>query len=457
MNHKLSSQLRIAICGSAGVGKTSLSNALAQELGNPCIREEMRDYLEDTSVDLTTLPASEVGRILIELWRNRVEKEQNIPASVADNSSLDFAVYALYYGCVDKENAQILLEETIAHIATYDAIFVLPWGAIPYVTDGIRPANRYLQLRYQLILESLLRNHANPDKVYHLPSHITELNDRREWALSIIHSSINSLQPQEPAPPLQDKLELTGKRIVVARARPGLSLIATRLRELNAEVIEAPSISIQQLDDNSNLDRHLLVLERYDAMVFGCAPGVSSTLERLKTLGIKTPWNAIAIGDLANQALQRAGILSRLATLGSCHEAIAAHADFLEEKKLLLITSEEGRPNLHKELLDARATVETAIAYRSPVNFEDLQPLLSSIDLVVLPSSSAARLLLTHPSGAALRHTPMVAMGELTESVARQYGATQVIRSPHDDVDSIIHCIGAQALKLQAIVTHVPG
>jgi nicotinamide riboside kinase len=189
MNCKPLSHLRIAVCGSASTGKTSLATALARQLGLPYLNEEMRDYLENGGIDLTTLPIVEVGQILTKLWSVRIEKERQNSAFVADNSSLDFAAYALYYGCLDDDNAHILLEETCAHVATYDVVLVLPWGAIPYVTDGIRTANRHLQLRYQLILESLLQHHVDPKKIHSLPKHIVQLNNRIQWGTSAIHAS----------------------------------------------------------------------------------------------------------------------------------------------------------------------------------------------------------------------------------------------------------------------------
>jgi uroporphyrinogen-III synthase/nicotinamide riboside kinase len=454
MNHKPLSQLRIAVCGSASTGKTSLANALAREIGLPCLREEMRDYLENGGIDLTTLPAAEVGQILKKLWRTRIEKEQQNPAFIADNSSLDFAAYALYYGCLDEENARTLLEETCAHIATYDAILVLPWGAIPYVVDGVRPANCYLQLRYQLLVEGLLHHHADRGKIHFLPKHIVQLNNRLQWGTSVIHSSLKTSHANCSKFLIPDKWELTCKRILVARARPGASVIAARLREMNAEVIETPSISVQPLNDWSNLDRHLLGLSRYDAIVFGCSSGVRYTVQRLENLGVTESFQAIAVGSQAHQALRKAGVTPAFTIPGSCHQAISECSALFHGKQLLLITSEKGRPNLRKELINVSATVDTATAYRSFANFGPLPFPLSEINLVVLPGSSAARLLLTHPDSAALKDVPMIAMGEMTEIAASQCGATRIIRSPHDDIEAIIHCILSETSKPQDAVSN---
>lgn len=179
-------QLRIGICGSASVGKTSLANALAAELKLPCLREEMRDYLESTGVNLAELPSAETAAVLEQLWKEREQKELRTRSFVADNCPLDFAAYALYYGCLNSENSTIFLSKTLEFAAKYDAVFVLPWGVLPYAEDGVRPANQHLQLRYQFILEGLLRKHVDPKKLHFFPENIVHLDKRCQWVCSLV-------------------------------------------------------------------------------------------------------------------------------------------------------------------------------------------------------------------------------------------------------------------------------
>src|SRR5260370_8178426 len=175
MSENVTASSRIPISGSATMGKTSLTSALANNLGLAWIREEMREYLESSRANLSELPPAQVGSLLMRLWGERKQREANAPGFIADNCSLDFAAYALYYGCLDSENASVLLSETVEHIGSYDAIFVLPWGVLPYNHDGIRPPNQYLQLRYQLIVEGLLQRYT-PSKVHYIPESIVDLS-----------------------------------------------------------------------------------------------------------------------------------------------------------------------------------------------------------------------------------------------------------------------------------------
>ncbi len=698
MSENVTASRRIAISGSASVGKTSLTSALANNLGLAWIREEMREYLESSRANLSELPPAQVGSLLMRLWGERKQREANAPGFIADNCSLDFAAYALYYGCLDSENASVLLSETVEHIGSYDAIFVLPWGVLPYNHDGIRPPNQYLQLRYQLIVEGLLQRYT-PSKVHYIPESIVDLAERCKWVLSkleqpedvrgrtgqatdgrlgnytqsdskgkgfvylvgggpgdprlltlrafellqkadivahdllispsvlaqvpvtaklvavgrrhgaarsnyrlhpevlaharagkmvvrlkcgdplvfgrggeeaeelaaagipfeivpgisaalgaaayagiplthreyasevtfstghdaenelkvnespnpsrrgtvvlfmaartlkanldrLIHhgypedtpvayvvgattpvqrvvvgtlatlpEKIGGMNPETPAlviagevVDLRAKISwfdrnwfegkpLYGSRILIARARPGTSGIAAHLQNLGANVIEAPQVVVKPLEDYSALDHAMNRLDEFDAVMFGCAEGVTPVLHHVRSLAPDTRFRAFAVGERAAAALADAGVSPVLTMQGGCSEALYRHQDLICGKRFLLITSDRGRPGLLKELIELGAAVESIPAYQVTHNFAALSAGSLDIDLVVLPSSSAARLLLTSPAGSLLKATPMVAMGPETEAAARACGVCQVIQSDEDTLESLVSCV----------------
>jgi len=61
-----------------------------------------------------------------------------------------------------------------------------------------------------------------------------------------------------------ERMPLKGRRVLVARARPGRSKIGSQLRALGAQVMESPSVSVKELDDYSALDLALVQLDRFD-------------------------------------------------------------------------------------------------------------------------------------------------------------------------------------------------
>ncbi|WP_242339015.1 MULTISPECIES: uroporphyrinogen-III C-methyltransferase [Anaeromyxobacter] len=184
----MSAPLRIAVTGSAGSGKTTLARALAARLGLSVVPEETRAWIDGGGHPLPGLAPGEARAVLQELWRQRVAAEGAHTEFVADNCSLDLAAYALHHGCASTGDpgTGALLEASAAHAASYAAILVLPWGVIPYERDGVRSAEPYVELRYQLVLEGLLRAHAVPARVHHLPPGLDTPAARLEWACAVV-------------------------------------------------------------------------------------------------------------------------------------------------------------------------------------------------------------------------------------------------------------------------------
>ncbi|TAJ24410.1 MAG: hypothetical protein EPO64_09535, partial [Nitrospirae bacterium] len=225
---------------------------------------------------------------------------------------------------------------------------------------------------------------------------------------------------------------LAGRRLLVARARPGHSALAAALRALGAEVLEVPEVEAVPLNGASQIKTALARIHEFRGIVFGCAAGVDAVVSHAPTLDVPV----IAVGAAATQALSRHGIASVVSVRGACQEALHEHSVFFQKGPLLLVTSESGRPNLRDELTKIGADVEAVAAYRY-VHWMPSLP-LPPIDLVVLPSSSATRTVLSGDLGAALLDVPMAAIGPQTEEAARQCGAQSVVRAEEDSVASLV-------------------
>ncbi len=153
---------RIAISGSAGVGKTTLARALAAELGVPYLPEGMREYLESGAPDLHALGPAGVRALVLRLWQERQAQEAAAHRGfVADRSSYDFAAFWLFYRFAEPNDP-----DTEAYMASamaptrYDLVAIVPFGVLPFVDDGVRSANRWVQLHTQVLIEGMVRRCA---------------------------------------------------------------------------------------------------------------------------------------------------------------------------------------------------------------------------------------------------------------------------------------------------------
>lgn len=237
-----------------------------------------------------------------------------------------------------------------------------------------------------------------------------------------------------------ERRPLAGKKVLVARARPGESQIAKELRNLGADVIEAPSVVVSDPSEPGAFAACLERIGSFDGVMFACETSVEKTLVVLRDRGdladVLRRNVIIGVGVSAIAALHRGGFSPRIEAQGSCREELVRRASRLRLATVLLVASESGRPSLVEDLTSIGAIVEVVAAYKETHHFDE--SLKSSPDLVVLPSSSAADAVLRSPLRLLLEHVPMLAMGPRTEDAARRAGGQTVVRSRKDSVPSII-------------------
>jgi len=75
---------------------------------------------------------------------------------------------------------------------------------------------------------------------------------------------------------------LSGKKILITRAREQSAQFASSLKKLGAEVIEFPTIEILPPLNWTGLDRAIQKLNSYDWLILTSANGVRFFFERLK-------------------------------------------------------------------------------------------------------------------------------------------------------------------------------
>lgn len=201
---------RIALSGSAGVGKSTLGAALAARLGVPFLPEGMRARIEG-GLRLHELDHDQLQALIETLWEEQAAAEAEAIAQaggyVADRSSIDYAAFYLHYGfTTDQDRIARFFARLTAHAQGYDAVLLLPYGALPLVEDGVRSTNPYIQLRFQVTVEGLLRQHLPPARLLIMPP-LTALEARVRWVVS-------RCTPEDPNPEASPVSFPSGVRIV---------------------------------------------------------------------------------------------------------------------------------------------------------------------------------------------------------------------------------------------------
>ncbi|MSQ08443.1 MAG: uroporphyrinogen-III C-methyltransferase [Dehalococcoidia bacterium] len=243
-----------------------------------------------------------------------------------------------------------------------------------------------------------------------------------------------------------DRRPLSGKRVLVTRARSQPSRLAAMLEEAGAECVEFPAISVVPLSDTAPIDAVIWRLVRhnsasgmgYDWATFTSPNGVTGFQVRLNALGLDARSlggvKFAAVGPATAQALAGMGIRTDIVPDDYLAEAVV---DSFRKRgfnggRVAHFKSSIGRDTLPDGLRGMGADVDEIVAYetRVPDASPDearavFMPQNGGIDVTTFSSSSAVNNLagLLGADAARLINGTLVAcMGPVTAETARELG-----------------------------------
>lgn len=176
-----------------------------------------------------------------------------------------------------------------------------------------------------------------------------------------------------------EELPLTGKRVVVTRARKQAGALSKRLRELGADVIELPTIRIEPPRDLMAFGRLVQDSHSYDWVIFTSPNGVEAFFdlffklyEDVRSIG-GARIAAIGAGTASRIREYRLGVdlVAETPVAEGLLEAFEEKAGTIENLRVLWVRAEETRDVLSKGLVTKGAILDEAIAYRTVAETED--------------------------------------------------------------------------------------
>lgn len=258
-----------------------------------------------------------------------------------------------------------------------------------------------------------------------------------------------------------DERPLFGTRIVVTRSREQAGEFVERLSELGAQVIEAPSIHVEPLDDYDELDRVIDDIRRYDWLLFTSVNGVDHFMQR--ALGrvrdirdLRGP-RLCAVGPATAERLQRLHLRVDVVPEDDRAEGVAAAlraTGRLDGLRMLLPRSDIAREVLPDLLRRAGAQVDDIAAYRTvraawgqegePDIYKRL--LEGDVDIVTFTSASSVRHFVTNlgeeQAADLLQHVDVASIGPVTAEAAQHLGVvTQIMPQAPYTIPSLVDAI----------------
>ncbi|HKA31605.1 MAG TPA: uroporphyrinogen-III synthase [Candidatus Binatia bacterium] len=234
---------------------------------------------------------------------------------------------------------------------------------------------------------------------------------------------------------IQSKSPLSGRRIIVTRARAQASAFTRALEALGAEPIEFPTIEIAPPKSYRELDNAISNIDSYDWIIFTSVNGVDSLSGRLKirnrTLNGKP--RAAAIGPETAKAVEVLGLRPEVVPEEYRAEAILGklRPEEMRGRRILVPRAAEARDVLIRTLRDWGAEVDVVEAYRTVAPTIDPAPLRArfragEIDMVTFTSSSTVKnfsaIFGTAHLSRLLARTAVACIGPITRETATGLG-----------------------------------
>ena len=238
------------------------------------------------------------------------------------------------------------------------------------------------------------------------------------------------------------------KRILITRPRSQADDFAEKLRVAGFEPICFPVIEIHPMEDNTQLEKALNNLAKYEWIVFTSVNSVDAVFNRLSA-GTHLP-KVAAIGPKTADALRKYNIEPDFIPDEYIGEAILSGLGDVKDKWILLPRAEIAREELPKSIVKAGGIAHEIVVYQTlpaEIDKDGLIALKSGVDVVTFTSASTvenfvaiARKNKLDPLN--LPNNPLFAcIGPVTGQAAREVGFTNIVVAKEYTTEGLIEAI----------------
>lgn len=252
---------------------------------------------------------------------------------------------------------------------------------------------------------------------------------------------------------------LSGRRVVVTRARAQASGLSARLRELGADPVELPAIRIDPIAPSPEASAALERVGGYGLVVLTSANGVDQLFARLAESGadaraLSADATVVAIGPGTAERLARHGVLADLVPERFVAEGIleALEGRDLAGESVLVARARGSRPDLVDGLRARGARVDEVHLYEAvpePADPDSLERALGA-DAITFTASSTVTSLLDALDADALDvlrsgGPRVVSIGPVTSATLRERGLRVDVEATRHDIPGLIEALLADA------------
>jgi uroporphyrinogen III methyltransferase/synthase len=233
-----------------------------------------------------------------------------------------------------------------------------------------------------------------------------------------------------------ERRPLSGRTVVVTRARAQASKLAARLRELGAQVVEAPAIRIEPLPVR------VPDLSRFQLLCVTSPNGAERLLDEVRDARALAGPLIAAIGPGTARALQARGIVPDIVPERAVAESLVEALADVPFERALIARAEDGRDVL-PDALAARGEVEILALYRTvaePLDDETRAAALAA-DYVTFTSASSVHAFLRAAGGSGPNGPRLVSIGPATSAALREHGLEPAVEAEVHTPDGLVDAL----------------
>jgi uroporphyrinogen III methyltransferase/synthase len=251
-----------------------------------------------------------------------------------------------------------------------------------------------------------------------------------------------------------ERRPLHGKSVVVTRARAQSSNLVERIEELGGEAIEVPSIRIEKIMPNEELDEAIYDLKNYNYIIFTSINGVRIFFDRLFELGFdsRALSNAkiVAIGKSTGSELCKYSIFPDVLPEKFVSEGIVEELREIlrAEDNILLPRAKKARSYLVDELRKL-CSIKEIKTYETLIDNSEKERLIknlnnNTVDYITFTSSSTVEnfmTMLNKDNIKLLDGVKLISIGPITSNTLSKYNLKVYKEANEYTIDGIISCI----------------
>jgi uroporphyrinogen III methyltransferase / synthase len=250
---------------------------------------------------------------------------------------------------------------------------------------------------------------------------------------------------------------LAGVRVAVTRARAQASGLASRLRALGAEAVEAPAIRIAAIEGPAPK------LERYDLVCLTSPNGARLLFERLNREGRDarafSGTRVAAIGPGTAAALRDHGVIADVVPERFVAEGLVAALADVPVSRALVARAAEARDVLPEALRRRGAEVDVIRLYETvaePIS-NSRRTEVAAADYVTFTSSSTVRFFFDAVGDGLGESTRLASIGPVTSAALRERGREPDLEAARHDIDGLVEALIADVGGRASGVGRVSG